>query len=90
LSHGLRPNAPKLLPLQYKVREQNGKDIAYPDHRFNGCRAKPFPAGDTEDHTHFRKYQRNREAAGHPLPVLLNISLKNECERNRACEHSEA
>ena len=83
MSRGCAPKAEKLLPLQDKVREQYGKDIA-PDHRFNGCRAKPFPAGDTEDHAHFEKYQRNREAAGHPLTVLLNIPLRMMRERPRS------
>lgn len=39
---------------------------------------KIVPAGQTADHTPLKKHQCDREAAGHPLPGLLDLSFQNK------------
>ena len=36
------------------------------------------PTGDTAAYSSLKKDQCDREAAGHPLPVLVDPSFKNE------------
>ncbi len=58
------PIAEKLLHLQDNVGEEQREAQTSPNDRFSSSDAKPFPAGDAEDHAHFQKDQSYSEAAG--------------------------
>jgi len=51
--------------------------------------AESFPAGDTGDDANFEKDDGNRKAAGHPLTMLLNFTVKNEREGDAGSEHPQ-
>ena len=46
-------------------------------------------SGHTTDHSYLKKDYCDRKAAGHPLPVLLNLSPKNENQRNPGSNHPQ-
>src|ERR1700730_18427799 len=48
-----------------------------------------LPAGHTADHSPLKKNQRDRKAASHPLPVLLNLPLENKDRRNPGSSHPQ-
>jgi len=50
---------------------------------------KIVPAGQTADHTPLKKHQCDREAAGHPLPGLLDLSFQNKNQRGGSGPHQQ-
>jgi len=45
------------------------------------------PSGHTADHPPLKKNRRDRKAASHPLPMLLNLAFENEDQRNSGGHH---
>ena len=78
-----------MLPLKHKVRRKDRKGKAGPDDGLVCLGAKILPSGHATDHSPLKKNQCDRKAASHPLPVLLNLPLKNEDHCNPGSNHPQ-
>ena len=76
----------KVLPLQDKVGEQYGEGEARPHDGFGDSNTEVIPARDTANHPDFEKDYCHSEASGHPLTVLLNLSVENEYQGDASGE----
>src|SRR5581483_8751064 len=76
------PGTPKLLDLQNQVRGKQGEYVADPDHGLHSRRSEGLPPGNSQNHAHFQKDQRNGKTARHPLTVLLDLSAADKSEGN--------
>jgi hypothetical protein len=48
-----------------------------------------LPAGNAADHSYLKEDQRDREAASHPLPMLVNSAFENKDQRNAGSNHPQ-
>jgi len=66
--------------LEDDVGEEEREGYAGPDDGFIDGFAEIFPAGEAANYADFQKDDRDGEAAGHPLAVLLDFSSEDEHE----------
>jgi len=78
-----------LLPLKHKVRRKDREGEAGPNNGFVRMDVEILPSAHAADHSHLKKNYCDRKAAGHPLPVFLNLPFKNENQGNPGSSHPQ-
>ena len=84
-----RVAARQLLPLKNEVRRKDRKRETGPHNRLVCPVAEILPSSYASDHSPFKEHQRDSKAAGHPLPVLLDLPFADESQRNCGCPHQQ-
>ena len=88
-SGGNPPRPRKFLNLQGDVAQEKGERQATPYSCFGGPNPQPVSTRYAHDDAHLEEHQGYREAAGHPLPVLLHLPAADEQESDARGSHPQ-